>query len=76
MAGLEKSCIMGLAVKINNKMGPYFQSTKGVQQGDSLSPMFKAAVECSTKMVTRAQENKCSFCKENKSAEHLFFTYG
>jgi hypothetical protein len=27
-----------VAVKINNHVGPYFQSHKGVRQGDPLSP--------------------------------------
>jgi hypothetical protein len=33
------------SVKINNTNGPYFQSAKGVKQGDPLSPfLFNVAV--------------------------------
>jgi hypothetical protein len=47
-----------ISVKINNVMGPYFQSAKGVRQGDPLSPfLFNSAVQCLTKMVLEAQAN-------------------
>ena len=40
-------------------MGPYFQSAKGVRQGDPHSPfLFNLAVECLTKMIKKAQKNK------------------
>ena len=39
-------------------MGPYFQSAKGVRQGDPLSPtLFNMAGEVLTKMVLQAQRN-------------------
>jgi mannosylglycoprotein endo-beta-mannosidase len=45
-------------VKINNVMDPYFKSSKGVRQGDLLSPfLFNAAVICLAKMVLEAQAN-------------------
>ena len=47
-----------VAVKINDEMGPYFQSAKGVRQGDPLAPfLFNMIGECLTKMVLRAQAN-------------------
>jgi hypothetical protein len=47
-----------VSVKINNMLGPYFQSAKGVRQGDPLSPfLFNSAVQCLTKMVVEAQKN-------------------
>jgi hypothetical protein len=47
-----------VAVKINNKTGPYFVSKKGVRQGYPLSPiLFNIATDCLTRMVRKAQEN-------------------
>jgi hypothetical protein len=47
-----------LSVKINNSMGSYFKSRKGVRQGDPLSPLlFNLAADCLTKMVQTAQSN-------------------
>jgi hypothetical protein len=47
-----------VSVKINNITGPHFQSSKGVRQGDPLSPfLFNSAAQCLTKMVLEAQEN-------------------
>jgi hypothetical protein len=48
-----------MAFKINNKIGPYFQSHKGVRQGDPLSILlFNMVADCITRMVLRAQQNK------------------
>ena len=45
-------------MKIHNQIGPYFQSAKGVRQGDSMSPtLFNMAAECLSKMVRNAQKN-------------------
>jgi hypothetical protein len=45
-------------VKLNNELGPYFQSAKGVRQGDPMSPtLFNLVAECLMKMVLKAQEN-------------------
>ena len=47
-----------VCVKINEKMGPYFQSYKGVRQGDPLSPaLFNLVADCLTKMIKKAQSN-------------------
>ena len=47
-----------VSVKINDEIGPYFQSSKGVRQGDPLSPMlFNMAGEVLTKMILEAQKN-------------------
>ena len=46
-----------VSVKLNNTSGPYFQSHKGVHQGDPYSPFpFNLAVEALSKMVTNAQK--------------------
>jgi hypothetical protein len=47
-----------MSIKLNNSVGPYFQSAKGVRPGDSLSPfLFNLAVECLTKLIKNAQQN-------------------
>jgi hypothetical protein len=47
-----------LAVKVNNTIGPYFSSHKGVRQGDPLSPiLFNLAAEILTRMIYSAQQN-------------------
>ena len=44
-----------ISVKLNNKIGPYFRSYKGVRQGDPLSPIiFNFITDCLTKMVKHA----------------------
>uniref|UniRef100_A0A453ASJ8 Reverse transcriptase domain-containing protein n=1 Tax=Aegilops tauschii subsp. strangulata TaxID=200361 RepID=A0A453ASJ8_AEGTS len=48
-----------VSIKLNNCVGPYFQSAKGVRQGDPHSPfLFNLAAECLTKMIKNAQRNK------------------
>ena len=45
-------------MKMNDVMGPYFQSAKGVRQGDPMSPtLFNMVAESLTKMVLCAQKN-------------------
>ena len=47
-----------VSVKLNNKCGSYFQSFKGVHQGDPFSPtLFNMATECLPKMIKNAQRN-------------------
>jgi hypothetical protein len=47
-----------VAIKVNEGVGPYFQSCKGVRQGDPLSPLlFNFVVDCLTRLVIRAQQN-------------------
>jgi hypothetical protein len=47
-----------VAVKLNNVMGPYFQSYKGVRHGDPLSPLlFNLVADSLTRMVLKAQQN-------------------
>ena len=42
--------------KLNDKAGPYFVSSKGVRQGDPLSPiLFHLAADCLARMVRKAQ---------------------
>lgn len=51
-------CNGTVSVKLNNQLGPYFVSHKGVRQGESLSPfLFNLAADCLTKMIHRAQQN-------------------
>jgi hypothetical protein len=47
-----------VAIKVNEGVGPYFQSCKGVRQGDPLSPLlFNFVANCLTRLVIRAQQN-------------------
>jgi hypothetical protein len=47
-----------LSVKVNDNMGSYFKSRKGVRQGDPLSPLlFNLAADCLAKMVQIAHGN-------------------
>jgi hypothetical protein len=47
-----------VCVKINNEIGPYFQSAKGVRQGDPFSPtLFNMVAESLTKMIICARRN-------------------
>lgn len=47
-----------VAVKLTDTIGPYFQSSKGVRQGDPLSPIFfNLVAECLTTMVHKAQQS-------------------
>lgn len=44
---------------MNNKVGSYIKSYKGVRQGDPLSPvLFNFVVDCLTRMIHKAQKNK------------------
>lgn len=48
-----------VSIKLNNCVGPYFHSAKGVRQGDPHSPfLFNLAAECLAKMIKNAQRNK------------------
>jgi hypothetical protein len=45
-------------VKLNNSIGPYIKSYKGVRQGDPLSPiLFNFVADCLTKMIHKAHDN-------------------
>jgi hypothetical protein len=47
-----------LSVKINDSVGPYFCSYKGVRQGDPFAPsLFNIAVNCLSKMIQNAQQS-------------------
>jgi hypothetical protein len=47
-----------LSVKINDSVGPYFCSHKGVRQGDPFAPtLFNVAVNCLSKMIQIAKQN-------------------
>jgi hypothetical protein len=47
-----------VAVKLNETIGSYFQSHKGVRQGNPLSPiLFNMVVDCLTRMVMKAQQS-------------------
>jgi hypothetical protein len=47
-----------MSVKLNNEVGPYFQSAKGVRQGDPMLPtLFNMVAKCLMKMVLKAQAN-------------------
>ena len=60
MVWMDKtSCYRGtVCVKINNTLGPYFVSHKGVRQGDPLSPiLFNFVADCLSRMIRKAQRN-------------------
>ncbi|WVZ53529.1 hypothetical protein U9M48_004457, partial [Paspalum notatum var. saurae] len=47
-----------VAVKVNNDVGRYFQTNKGLRQGDPLSPiLFNLVVDMLAIFITRAKEN-------------------
>jgi hypothetical protein len=47
-----------VAVKLIDQIGSYFQSYKGVKQGDPMSPLlFNIVVDCLTRLVLKAQRN-------------------
>jgi hypothetical protein len=56
---IKKSVAGGtLSVKVNDKVGPYFTSHKGVRQGDLFAPfLFNMAANSLAKMVHLAQSN-------------------
>jgi retron-type reverse transcriptase len=46
-----------VAVKVNDNVGHYFQTRKGVQQGDPLSPiLFNILVDMLAILISRAKE--------------------
>ena len=46
-----------VSVKLNDVTGPYFVSSKGVRQGDPLSPiLFNFVADCMARMVRKAQK--------------------
>lgn len=48
-----------MSIKLNNNVGPYIKSYKGVRQGDPLSPiLFNLVADCLTRMIHTAQQNK------------------
>jgi hypothetical protein len=55
---IEKVVCSGtLSVKVNEEIGGYFKSKKGVRQGDPLSPLlFNLAADCLAKVVQTAQK--------------------
>ena len=47
-----------VCIKLNNIIGPYFVSHKGVRQGDPLSPIFfNFVANCLSRMIRQAQES-------------------
>jgi hypothetical protein len=47
-----------VSVKLNNTIGSYFKSGRGVRQGDPLSPfLFNIATDSLSKMINLAQRN-------------------
>lgn len=50
------------SVKVNDKIGSYMKSYKGVRQGDPLSLiLFNLVADCLTRMILKAQSNGLFF---------------
>jgi retron-type reverse transcriptase len=54
-----------VAMLVNDQIGPYFKTDRGVRQGDPISPiLFNAAVDVLHILIKRAHEcgliNRCS----------------
>ena len=48
-----------VAVKVNDNIGHYFQTRKGVRQGDPLSPiLFNIVVDMLAVLISRAKETE------------------
>lgn len=48
-----------VAVRVNDELGPYFNTHEGLRQGDPLSPLlFNLAAEALTVLIQRAEDNK------------------
>lgn len=48
-----------VSVKVNDKIGSYIKSFKGVRQGDPLSPiLFNFVADCLTRMILKAQSER------------------
>jgi len=56
---IEKIVSKGMVnVKINDELGHYFQTRKGVRQGDPLSPfLFNLEADMLATLIARAKEN-------------------
>ena len=55
-----KSFISGdnVAINVNDEIGPYFQTKKGLRQGDPLSPiLFNIVADMLTLLINRAKAN-------------------
>jgi hypothetical protein len=47
-----------VAIKVNDDIGPYFQTKKGLRQGDPLSPiLFNIVVDMLAIMIERAKSD-------------------
>jgi retron-type reverse transcriptase len=47
-----------VAVRVNDIIGPYFESKKGLRQGDPISPiLFDIAIDVLTLLIKKACEN-------------------
>ncbi|WVZ54041.1 hypothetical protein U9M48_004908 [Paspalum notatum var. saurae] len=55
-----QACVQGgnVGIKINEQIGPYFQTRKGLRQGDPLSPtLFNIVVDMLAIILSRAKSN-------------------
>ena len=47
-----------MAINVNDEIGPYFQTKKGLRQGDPLSPiLFNIVADMLTLLINRAKAN-------------------
>ena len=47
-----------VAINVNDEIGPYFQTKKGLRQGDPLSPiLFNIVADMLTLLINRAKAN-------------------
>ena len=62
-----------VGVRVNDSIGHYFQTRKGLRQGDPLSPiLFNIVADMLSILISRAKEDGQVGCLIPHLVEHLF----